>query len=128
MTVFDTNFLVSLLRDRAGILKAEADLIEHPKTTTINVYELYYGAKRSAKPEDALLKVDSLIKSIDILGFDKTAALRAANIQAELMNSGRPVNILNVLIAGIVMANNEEILTRDSEHFSRISGLRWRRW
>jgi len=128
MTVFDTNFLVSLLRDRAGILKAEVDLIEHPKTTTINVYELYYGAKRSANPEDSLLKVDSLLKSIDILGFDKTAALKAANIQAELMDSGKPVNILDVLIAGIVMANNEEILTRDSEHFSRIAGLRWRQW
>lgn len=128
MTVFDTNFFVSLLRDRAGTLKAEADMVEHPKTTTINVYELYYGARRSMNPETSILKVDSLLKSIDILGFDKPAALKAADIQAELMDSGRPVNILDVLIAGIVMANNEEILTRDSEHFSRIKGLRWRRW
>jgi predicted nucleic acid-binding protein len=128
MTVFDTDFLVSLLRDRAGILKKQADLIENPKTTIINAYELYYGAERSENPEDSLLKVDSLLKSVDILGFDKSAALKAAKIQAELMDSGRPVNILDVLIAGIVMVHNEEILTRDNEHFSRIKGLRWKRW
>ncbi|MBU4374786.1 MAG: hypothetical protein KKD69_00670 [Euryarchaeota archaeon] len=42
--------------------------------------------------------------------------------------SGKPLDIQDVLIAGIVMANKEEILTRNTEHFSRISGLRWRRW
>ena len=128
MTVFDTNFLVSLLRDRAGILKKEADLIENPKTTIINAYELYYGAKRSENPEDSLLKVDSLLKSVDILEFDKSAALMAADIHAKLVNSGKSLDIQDVLIAGIVMVHNEEILTRDNEHFSLINGLRWKRW
>ena len=36
----------------------------------------------------------------------------AAHIQAELMDSGNPVNILGVLIAGIVKANNEEVFTK----------------
>ncbi len=46
-TVFDTNFLVDLLNDEPGISYI-ADSFEHPKTTTINAFELYYGAWRSS--------------------------------------------------------------------------------
>lgn len=56
------------------------------------------------------------------------AVLTSAKIQAELMNAGNPVNILDVLIAGIVMVNNEEFLTRNVNHFNRINGLNWKKW
>jgi hypothetical protein len=39
------------------------------------------------------------------------------------MNTGNPINILDVLIAGIVMANNEELPTRNVNHFNKINGL-----
>ena len=44
------------------------------------------------------------------------------------MNAGNPVNILDVLIAGIVMVNNDEFLTRNVNHFNRINGLNWKKW
>lgn len=127
MTVLDTNFLIDLLRGRAGTSDI-ADSFDDPKTTTVNAFELYYGAKRSAKPEKSVLEVGYLLKSIDVLEFDKTAAQKAADIHAELMNSGNPVDIMDVLIAGIVIANKEELVTRDIDHFSRIHGLRCRSW
>lgn len=127
MTVLDTDFLISILRGK-GTSEITVDMVVHPKTTTINVFELYYGAKRSTKSEEVIAETNSLLKSMDILGFDRSAALMAADIYAKLMNSGKALDIQDVLIAGIVMANNEEILTRNTEHFSRISGLRWRRW
>jgi len=65
---------------------------------------------------------------MDVIGFEMPAVLTSANIQAELMNAGNPVNILDVLIAGIVMVNNEEFLTRNVNHFNRIKGLNWKEW
>lgn len=127
MTVIDTDFLISILRGK-GASEITVDMVEKPKTTTINVFELYYGARRSTKSEKALVETNSLLKSMDILGFDRSAALMAADIHAKLMDSGNALDIQDVLIAGIVMANKEEILTRNTEHFSRIAGLRWRRW
>jgi len=127
LTVLDTNFLIDLLRNKAGI-KDIADSFEDPKTTTINTFELYYGARRSAKPEKGMSEVGNLLNSIEILEFDKSAAQKAADIHAELMNSGNPVDILDVLIAGIVIANKEELVTRDVGHFSRIPGLRCTSW
>ncbi|MCX9012371.1 MAG: PIN domain-containing protein [Candidatus Methanoperedens sp.] len=127
MTVLDTNFLVDLLNEDPAASRI-ADSFQKPKTTIINVFELYYGAGRSAKPEENTSKIDILLKSIGILEFDRYSALKAGAIQAKLMNSGRPVDPMDVLIAGIVIANNEEIITRDINHFSRIPGLRYSSW
>jgi predicted nucleic acid-binding protein len=88
MTVLDTDFLVALLRGNTDATEL-AERINFPKTTIINAFELYYGAKRSKKSEASLSEVISLLDSIEV-----------------------PVNILDVLIAGIVKANNEEVFMK----------------
>ncbi|MCE8423058.1 MAG: type II toxin-antitoxin system VapC family toxin [Candidatus Methanoperedens sp.] len=127
MTVFDTNFLIDLLRGKPGTSEI-ADLYEHPKTTTINAFELYYGARRSSKPEKSVYEVNLLLKSIDVLGLDIHASQKAAEIYAVMMNSGKTLDVQDVLIAGIVMENNDELVTRDINHFSRIPGLKCSSW
>lgn len=127
MTVLDTDYLVALLRGNTDAA-AHANKIENPKTTVINAFELHYGANRSTKPKKSRIEVDSLLGSMDVLGFEIPAARASAKIQAELMDTGNPVNILDVLIAGIVMENNEELLTRNVNHFNKIKGLKWKEW
>ena len=126
MTVLDTNFLIDILRDKLNT-ESILDMIERPKTTTINVFELYFGAERSVKKKESISNVNSLIKSMEVLEFNVPAAVKTANIHAKLKNSGKTLEIEDILIAGIVMANDEELLTRD-DHFSRIPGLRCRSW
>ncbi len=126
MTVLDTNFLIYLLRNKDAAVVA--DFYDNPKITTITLFELYFGAWRSSKPQENILKISSLLNSVDILAFDEPAAEKAGEIQAALMDSGIPVDIQDVLIAGIVIANKEELVTRDVDHFSRIQGLRCRSW
>jgi len=127
MTILDTDYLVALLRGDANAA-AQADKIKNPKTTIINAFELYYGADRSQNSEKSHREVNSLLRSMDVLEFEMPAVLVSAKIQAELMNAGNPVNILDVLIAGIVMINKEELLTRNVNHFNRINGLDWKKW
>jgi len=57
-----------------------------------------------------------------------TAASKAGEVQAVLEQDGKPVNVLDVLIAAIVMAHGEELWSRNADHFSRIAGLKWRKW
>ncbi len=126
MTVLDTNFLIYLLRNKAA---AEvADYYTNPKMTIITLFELYYGAKCSVKQEESVSDINSLLKSVDILAFDKPAAEKAAEIRAGLINSGEPVDIMDVLIAGIVMSRKEELVTNNTKHFRRIPGLRCSLW
>ena len=127
MSVLDTDYLVSILQDK-NVSGFTVDMIDDPKTTAINAYELYYGARRSDNPEKSFSEVNSLLKSIPILEFDNRAALKAGDIQAELMNLGRPVNLLDALIAGVVITSNEVFLTRNIDHFGRIKGLKCISW
>jgi predicted nucleic acid-binding protein len=127
MTVFDTNFLVDLLNDKPG-MSYMADSFENPKTTVINAFELYYGAWNSSNPKENIIEINSLLKSLDILEVDIVAAQKAAEIDVKLNNSGSSLELEDVLIAGICIANNEELVTRNLNHFKRIPGLRCRSW
>jgi tRNA(fMet)-specific endonuclease VapC len=127
MTVFDSDFLVDLLKDKPG-MSYIVDSFEHPKTTVINAFELYYGVWNSSYPKENIVKVDSLLKSLSILEFDIIAAQKAAELDVKLTNSGSTLELEDILIAGICIANNEELVTRNLNHFKRIPGLRCRSW
>ncbi len=126
MTVFDTNFLIYLFRNKAAA--QVADYYTNPKITTITLYELYFGAKRSVKQEEGISDINSLLNSVDLLAFDKSAAEKAGEIQTKLINSGKPIDLQDVLIAGIVLSRDEELVTNNIDHFGRIPGLRCRSW
>ncbi len=89
MTVLDTNFLIAVLRGK-GPSEVTVDMVEDPKTTIINVFELYFGAMRSVKSREVMSETNSLLKSMDIIDFDRSAAAKAADIHAKLTNSGKP--------------------------------------
>jgi len=56
-----------------------------------------------------------------LIDFDLNAAEKSSEIMAKLLSSGKAVNALDVLIAGIAIANGaEEIATRDGD-FGEIS-------
>lgn len=54
MTVFDSDFLVDLLKDKPG-MSYIVDSFEHPKTTVINAFELYYGVWNSSNPKENVI-------------------------------------------------------------------------
>ena len=127
MTVLDTNFLIAVLRGK-GTSEVTMDMIDDPKTTIINVFELYFGAMRSTKTKEVMSATNSLLKSIDIIDFDRSAAAKAADIHAKLTSSGKLLDVQDVLVAAIVIVNKEELVTRDIDHFKRIAGLRYKAW
>ncbi len=127
MTVLDTDFLVSLLRGAAEAAEKSRQ-IKEPKTTIINAFELLYGAEKSEKKHKALDEVNSLLESIEILGLDILSCREAAKILAQLSKTGKPIGISDALIAGIVVAKSEDILTRNVDHFASIPGLTLQTW
>ncbi|MCZ7401839.1 MAG: type II toxin-antitoxin system VapC family toxin [Candidatus Methanoperedens sp.] len=127
MTVFDTNFLIDLLNDEPGISYI-VDSYKNPKTTTINAFELFYGAWHSSKPKENIVEIKSLLKSLSILDVDLAAAQKAAEIHSGLKNSGSSLELEDILIAGIVITNNEELVTNNIKHFKCIPGLKYNSW
>jgi len=126
MTVLDTNFLVYLLKNKSSA--DIADYYSNPKTTAISLFELYYGACNSLKPQENILKIKSLLKAVQLLEFDKPAAEEAGKIHSMLENSGQTIELQDILIAGIVISRDEELVTNNIKHFKRIPGLKYIPW
>ena len=96
-------------------------------TTSINVYEIRSGlfAMPAGKRRAALeVKFEKLLQSAlqgRVLHFDSDSALRAAELFADRRRRGRPVDVRDTMIAGIVIASHAKLATRNVKHFEGIA-------
>ena len=101
MIVLDTSFLIDLFKgERKTLSIVDSDVA----TTVITYHEILSGIKhKKAKKEEMFFR--RFFSKIKILEFDLNAAEKSSEIMADLLTAGRPVNTLDVLIAGIAIAN-----------------------
>ena len=125
MIVLDTNVISALMQstpDPTVVDWLDAQPAESVWTTSVCVFEVLYGletmttGKRRALQEafEQTLQQDMEGR---ILDFDVAAARQAATISAKLHAAGRPVEIRDVQIAGIVAARHGTLATRNTRHF-----------
>jgi toxin FitB len=125
MIVLDTNVLSALMRP-----VPDADVVDwldqQPQssiwTTSITVIEIRFGLQIMAagKRRSALLQAfDVLLEKIDqrVAAFDIAAAQQAAGLMASRQKKGRPVDLRDTMIGGIVLANHATLATRNIPHF-----------
>ena len=112
MVVFDSSVIIDVLRKK----KYAKDLIEsyaekeRIAITVISKYEILRGTTE----RDAAL-VSGLINQFVIYDFDDSVVREAVKAHKKLAEKGKMVNELDVLIAGIVAANNETLITKDKD-------------
>lgn len=126
MVFLDSSIIIDFLRNKQETLNKIRKLYESNaelSTSSINVFELLKGALRSSKetPE----KVYSFLSNIKILNFDSESAKKSAEIFEELRKRGELIDIADLMIASVVIMNNETLLTDNRKHFERISEIRF---
>jgi predicted nucleic acid-binding protein len=127
----DTDFLVALLRglpeavNKAGeydSVKAEIS------TTSMNAFEIYLGAFRSREAWKNIKQADDLLSSIRILELNLEGSRKSSEILSELLRKGEPIDLRDAIIAGVALVNGYTLVTRNIEHFNRITGLSIEVW
>src|SRR3989344_315776 len=95
-------------------------------TTELNVFEIYVGIHQKEYKNSVEEKtVENFFNSITILPLDVGCGRRASELLASLMKVGKMINQNDILIASILQKNNVgSIITRNTKHFSSISGLK----
>jgi predicted nucleic acid-binding protein len=78
------------------------------------------GRQRSQRIE-AFERVLSDVIEHRFVSFDKHGAKRAAELFAERQKRGRPVEMRDTMIAGIVLASHAKLATRNLKHFEDIA-------
>jgi predicted nucleic acid-binding protein len=129
MTILDTN-VVSALMQAAPDRQVVAWLDRQPRTsiwtTSITVLEVRFGLEIMAagKKRSALIQAfEALLEKIGqrVAPFDAEAARQAANLMAVRQKKGRPGDLRDTMIAGIVLATRAALATRNTAHFEEVS-------
>ncbi len=121
----DTDVLIDFLRGKRKIVEMIERLEEEHEllTTSINIFELYYGAYRTGKDKN-VKAVDELAERLEILKLTEQSAKISGKMLAELESDGRAIDFRDILIAGIVMENDVTLFTGNKRHFQRVKGLK----
>jgi len=124
MILLDSSFIIDFIRnDQSAVNKLDALKDNVLFTTGINVFEVFFGlyAKDRKKDIDILKE---FFNNLTIINLDYKSAMTASKIGSELSKTGKIIELNDILIAGMMLANGcNSILTRNKEHFSRIKGL-----
>jgi tRNA(fMet)-specific endonuclease VapC len=119
--VVDSDVLIDVLRDAAGAAErlAALSLSYDLATTTVSVFEIVRAA-RSERDEQRFFE---LIADFEVWPFDRTAAMAASIAWRETRAAGTPVDTGDLLIAGIALAHEAALITRNRRDFERIPDL-----
>ena len=121
----DTDFLINFLRNDKNTVSwvREHEGECNIATTILNIFELYYGAYKSLKPEESLKAVRKLIDRLAILEMSLYSVELAGKQKAQLEKEGKDLDFRDVLIGAIAITNNCALKTNNIKSTMRHCGL-----
>lgn len=129
MIILDTMVLSALMHDVPDrSLSTWLDLQPPTSTwtTSVTVFEIRLGLEIMPDGKKKLFLSDGFERVLDrmehrVVVFDEEAARRAANLTAFRRTKGKIVELRDTMIAGIVLAHDATLATRNVAHFSDIA-------
>lgn len=124
--LLDTSVLIAVLRSDPSVAERleEADEVY---TSVVALGELYFGARRSGRPEENQARVDALAADVTILGCDRGTADAYARIKDRLLVKGRPIPDNDLWIAATAAQQGLTLASRD-QHFQEIEDVTQVSW
>ncbi len=112
MTFLDTSVIIDFLAGDSKIVALMKEILtkEDVKTTTITEYELLRYKTKIRKQA-----AERFLSGVIVCSFDREVAKKAAVLFEELQDTGRMINENDLLVAGISLAHDEVLLTRDQK-------------
>ena len=127
--MLDTNICIYVIKNRPEALRdrfnAEA---AHLCISSVVLSELFYGAEKSAKPQQNRTVVEGFAARLAVLPFDAKAAMHYGQIRADLERQGRVIGPYDLMIAGHARAEGLTLVSNNIREFARVDGLRVEDW
>jgi tRNA(fMet)-specific endonuclease VapC len=127
--LLDTNTVIYFFRDQGKV--AQVLLSSKPEdicVSCITVFELAYGARRSAHPKKNAEMLDDFLSTVNVLAFGREESEAAAEIRCALERRGVPIGPFDLLIAASARQRNLVLVTHNTREFSRVDTLRVVDW
>lgn len=130
MIILDTNVLSEVMRhpaDNKVIEWLDKQARTSVWTSSITILEIRYGLQilPTGKRRSVLIETFErvLVEKLEsrIVSFDLAAAQHAGDLMALRHRKGRPGELRDTMIAGIVLASHATLATRNTSHFEDLS-------
>ena len=133
MICLDTNAVIAVLNDRTSPVRTKVDAaIGQGRALAISsivLFELRYGAAKSARPERNAQRIaDFLLGPIEVLPFEPADAEEAGEIRAALERAGTPIGPYDVLVAAQARRRDALLVTANEREFARVPRLKFEDW
>jgi len=130
--LFDTDIITNIFKEQPfpGLLARLAELPRNQQhLSSITLSEFVYGAYKSDRPDYHMSNLQNILfPSVNILGFDSKVAYACGRLRAELEKAGTPFALADIENAAIALAHKLVLVTGNSRHFAKISGLTVQNW
>lgn len=133
MICLDTNAVIAILNNPTSPVRARIDAAIGLGCTlaisSIVLFELRYGAAKSARPERNAQRIaDFLSGPIEVLPFEAMDADEAGDIRAALERAGTPIGPYDVLVAAQARRRDALLVTANEREFARVPRLKFEDW
>lgn len=128
MILLDTNAVIAILNGRPPQVRERmVDSIGAERAvaiSTIVLFELAYGAGKSARPRDNADRIATFLSGpLQVLAFESADAEEAGLLRARLERAGTPIGPFDCLIAGQALRHRATLVTANRREFTRVPGL-----
>jgi len=124
----DTNVAIASFKEEAVVLEKLKDIpSEQIFVPVIVLGELHYGARKAARIEENLRRLEAFTESSNVLPCDATTARIYGATRDALRRGGRPIPENDIWIAAIALQHDLILVSRDS-HFEHVEDLRLEHW
>ena len=129
MYLLDSNILIYFFRGTGHV----ADHLRRHAASTIKIptpalFELEYGTAKSSRPMQQRAGIDAVMQRFESVPLNYASARQAGVLRQSLEKGGVPIGPYDLLIAGIALANNLTVITRNTREFERVPGLKLENW
>lgn len=127
--LLDTDTLIYVYK-RAGNCLTRLNLQRDSDIaiSTINLFELEFGLAKSVNRPLMERYLSGVCGRYTVLNFDRASSRSAGEARAHLQGQGTPIGPYDVQVAGVALANDLTIVTRNVREFSRVPNLRVENW
>jgi tRNA(fMet)-specific endonuclease VapC len=128
--LLDTDICILYLARRSVkvLRRLQATPMQEIAVCSVVKAELFYGAWKSANPQQTIARQRQFLDSFVSLPFDDSAAEVYGRERARLAKLGAPIGPNDLLIASIALAHNLILVTHNTSEFNRIAGLQIEDW
>lgn len=130
MYMLDTDICIYTIKRKPSQVLKRLETLQPGMVlmSSITFAELMNGAKKSNFVEDNIRRLEALSEIIEVIPFDKDAAIAYGNIRSDLEKKGMIIGGNDLLIAAHAISRDLVLVTNNTREFSRVSGLQLENW